>query len=122
MAVELQLPVMLPTLSCHVRFRPSDFNLEPTLMFEDRGQGLNNAIKDASDIVDSIKAAVAGTQSLAHGITAYDDEMRARGTREVELSFQQMQMSERKAMKDSPMFKIGHGRNDATKTPAANGV
>lgn len=88
-------------------------------MFADRGQGLNNAIKDAADIVDVIKAAVAGTQSLEDGITAYETEMRTRGTKEVELSFQQAKATEKKDLNDSPMFTIGHRRNDEAKSDSS---
>lgn len=69
-------------------------------------------MKDASDIVDAIKAAVAGTQTLAEGISAYDTEMRARGTEEVKLSYEQMLASQTGDLTESPMFRIGHARND----------
>ena len=84
------------------------------LIFIDRGQGLNNALKDASDVVDATKAAVSGTQSLSDAITAYEDEMRPRGATEVALSFEQAQKSATKDLLDSPIFKMGHSRNDVT--------
>lgn len=70
-------------------------------------------MKDAGDIVDAIKAAVAGTQTLAEGVTAYAEEMRARGTKEVELSYQQMLDSNKGDLSQSPMFRFGYTRNDA---------
>ena len=80
----------------------------------DRGQGFNNAIKDASDIVDAIKAALAETTPLAEGITAYEDEMRVRGSTEVDLSFKQMLASNAKDLIGSPMFTMGHAKNDGS--------
>ncbi|KAF1360042.1 hypothetical protein EJ07DRAFT_177929 [Lizonia empirigonia] len=49
---------------------------DPTARPSERGQGLNNAIKDAFDLVDAIKAAVAGEQSLEEAITDYEAEMK----------------------------------------------
>ena len=77
----------------------------------ERGQGLNNAIKDASDIVDAIVAATAGEISLAEAIGAYEAEMKPRGVREVALSLEQaLKARDKDTMKDSPLFKLGFGR------------
>jgi len=77
----------------------------------DRGQGLNNAMKDASDIVDAIKVAFAGKKTLSETISAYEDEMRPRGAKEVALSLEQaVKTRDWASVKDSPIFKIGHSK------------
>ena len=73
---------------------------------------MNNALKDASDIVDAINAAVTGTRSLSDGISEYEKEMRVRGAKEVALSFEQAQKSAAKNLQESPIIKMGHERND----------
>ena len=52
----------------------------------DRGQGLNNAMKDASEIVDGLTSAFNGKQSLKEVIKSYEAEMIPRGATEVGLS------------------------------------
>ncbi|KAF2483759.1 putative monooxygenase [Neohortaea acidophila] len=80
-------------------------------MLPNRGQGLNNALKDASDLVDAIKAAVAsGSSDLSEGITVYEEEMRARGTKEVDLSYEAWMTTRNKKTFDSPLFKFGYTR------------
>jgi 2-polyprenyl-6-methoxyphenol hydroxylase-like FAD-dependent oxidoreductase len=77
----------------------------------ERGQGLNNAIKDASDIVDAIKAVVAGRQSLQKAISEYEAEMKPRGAKEVALSLEQaIKARDMSTIKDSPIFKVGWQR------------
>ncbi|KAK3072892.1 hypothetical protein LTR53_005995 [Teratosphaeriaceae sp. CCFEE 6253] len=80
--------------------------------YADRGQGLNNAIKDASDLVNAIKLAVSGEQPLGELITAYEAEMRPRGTKEVALSSEQANIpnTEGDSFMKSPVFKYGLGR------------
>ncbi|KAL8722376.1 MAG: hypothetical protein Q9181_007501, partial [Wetmoreana brouardii] len=80
-------------------------------MVPQRGQGLNNAIKDASDIVDAIKAAISREMSLKEAITAYEAEMKPRGAREVALSLEQALKGRNKnTIKDGPLFKLGWQR------------
>jgi 2-polyprenyl-6-methoxyphenol hydroxylase-like FAD-dependent oxidoreductase len=77
----------------------------------ERGQGLNNAIKDASDIVDAIKAATAGETTQREAITTYEAEMKPRGAKEVELSLEQaLKARDANTIKDSPLFKHGWQR------------
>ncbi|KAL1861556.1 hypothetical protein Daus18300_008819 [Diaporthe australafricana] len=78
-------------------------------MVPQRGQGLNNAMKDAANLVDAIKAAlITREQTLKDAIDAYETEMKARGTREVELSLEQARKaSNSQAIKESPIFKFG---------------
>jgi hypothetical protein len=74
----------------------------------ERGQGLNNAIKDASDLVDAIKAVKGGTTTLEEAITAYETEMKPRGAKEVALSLEQaLKARDKDTIKDSPIFKLG---------------
>jgi len=48
----------------------------------DRGQGLNDAMKDAAEIVAAIEGAYAGNKSLKDAIHAYEAEMIPRGAEE----------------------------------------
>ncbi|KAM3067369.1 hypothetical protein ACMFMF_009860 [Clarireedia jacksonii] len=81
-------------------------------MVPQRGQGLNNAIKDASDIVDAIKAVKAGATTLGEAITAYEAEMKPRGAKEVALSLEQaLKARDKDTIKDSPIFKLGWQRS-----------
>lgn len=56
------------------------------LSCSDRGQGLNNAMKDASEIVDALTAVYKGKWSLEEAIDAYEAEMIPRGALEVTLT------------------------------------
>lgn len=66
-------------------------------------------MKDAANLVDAIKAALVTRETtLKDAIDAYESEMKPRGTREVNLSLEQARKaSNSKAIKDSPIFKIG---------------
>lgn len=66
-------------------------------------------MKDAANLVDAIKAALFTREiTLKDAIDAYEGEMKPRGTREVNLSLEQARKaSNSKAIKDSPIFKIG---------------
>lgn len=67
---------------------------QPTLsriadMSVDRGQGLNHAIQDASNLVAAIKCTVQEGDDLGEKITAYDAEMLERGSTEIKISLAQ---------------------------------
>lgn len=66
-------------------------------------------MKDAANLVDAIKAALSNHKwTLKDAIDAYESEMKPRGVREVNLSLEQARKaSNSKAIKDSPIFKIG---------------
>lgn len=66
-------------------------------------------MKDAANLVDAIKEAlVVRTTTLKDSIDRYESEMKSRGVREVNLSLEQARKaSNSKAIKDSPIFKIG---------------
>lgn len=66
-------------------------------------------MKDAAHLVDVIKKAlIAREQTLKDAIDAYEREMKPRGVREVSLSLEQARKaSDSKAIKDSPILKIG---------------
>jgi hypothetical protein len=55
----------------------------------ERGQGLNNAMKNACNLVDAVKAFVAGERALRDVITTHEAEMKPRGATEVALSMEQ---------------------------------
>lgn len=69
-------------------------------------------MKDAADIVDAIKLAVSGQRTLAEAVSAYEEEMRPRGTKEVQMSLEQAEKSRPAALHDSPLFKTGHQKYD----------
>ncbi|KAL8747115.1 MAG: hypothetical protein Q9190_000978 [Brigantiaea leucoxantha] len=88
-------------------------------MLPQRGQGLNNAVKDASDIVDAIKAAVYEEKTLQEAVSEYEAEMKPRGAKEVALSLEQaLKARDMNTLKDSPLFKLGWQR-DKTSVAAA---
>jgi 2-polyprenyl-6-methoxyphenol hydroxylase-like FAD-dependent oxidoreductase len=66
-------------------------------------------MKDAANLVDAIeKALITREQTLKDAIDAYESEMKPRGVREVNLSLEQARKaSDSKAIKDSPICKIG---------------
>lgn len=81
-------------------------------MLPDRGQGLNNAMADARLLVDAIISAVVEKKStLGEAVTAYDDEMRPRGAKEVKLSYSQaLATRDFNSVANSPIFKVGHAK------------
>ncbi|EXJ76522.1 uncharacterized protein A1O5_01030 [Cladophialophora psammophila CBS 110553] len=81
-------------------------------MLPNRGQGLNNAMQDAAEIVDAVKLAVSGTSPLADAVTAYEDGMRPRGARDVALSLETASKLYVSELRESPMFKVGLQKMD----------
>lgn len=80
-------------------------------MLPHRGQGLNNAVKDASDLVDAVQAAVTGSKSLHEAVTAYEEEMKPRGAKEVAMSLEQAKSSRNvETWKESSVSRFGHRR------------
>lgn len=81
-------------------------------MLPDRGQGLNNAMADARLLVDAIVSAVVEkTATLSEAVTAYEDEMRPRGAKEVKLTYQQAVASrDFSTIANSPIFRVGHAK------------
>ncbi|WPH01317.1 putative monooxygenase, protein [Acrodontium crateriforme] len=81
-------------------------------MLPQRGQGLNNAMKDASDLVDAFKIAISGECTLQEAITGYEHEMKPRGSKEVALSYEQaVKARDQSTILDSPIFKLGWKRD-----------
>jgi len=94
------------TLTCHV----------------DRGQGLNNAIQDAANLVSAIKSIVLGGEDLEKAIMAYDKEMIDRGGAEVNLSLTQtLRAHDWDKFIDSPLMK-GCGLYRHNQMKATNSV
>ena len=78
-------------------------------------------MKDASDVVEAIKVAVSGSKMLCDTIGAYEDEMRARGAKEVALSLEQAEKSRDFAtLMESPIFKLGHDRSQPLDPPKSS--
>ena len=78
-----------------------------TLNFLDRGQGLNNAIQDAAELMGAIGAVVSGASSLNDAVTAYEVSMRPRGARDVALSSETAKKCRIEDVLSGPMFKVG---------------
>ena len=74
----------------------------------DRGQGLNNALQDASNFVSAILSVFKGSASLAEAVQAYDDEVLERGQTEMDISLKQSYfIHDWDTLMQSPMVKIG---------------
>ncbi|KAJ4985309.1 hypothetical protein SVAN01_09160 [Stagonosporopsis vannaccii] len=79
-----------------------------TMHFADRGQGLNNALQDASNFVSTIVSVSSGSASLAEAVQAYDDEVLERGQTEMDISLKQSYfIHDWETLMQSPMVKIG---------------
>ncbi|KAK3655385.1 hypothetical protein LTR22_010270 [Elasticomyces elasticus] len=73
-----------------------------------RGQGLNNAMEDAAQLVERITGAPASANGWRGAVSAYDEEMRARGLRDVNIGEQSAIMfHDFNKMLESPMAKLG---------------
>ena len=76
----------------------------------DRGQGLNNALQDASNLVDALTENAA-RGDLRKAIDAYEVEMRERAGKEVHISKEQAtKVSNWKTLMDTPMVRLGMKR------------
>jgi len=86
-------------------------------MLPHRGQGLNNAIMDAALLAEALREFHDGQKTLAEAIQGYEDDMRPRGTKEVETTLETMKTQAECDLKKSPLFTIGlHRPEDATST------
>ncbi|KAF1850080.1 FAD/NAD(P)-binding domain-containing protein [Cucurbitaria berberidis CBS 394.84] len=73
-----------------------------------RGQGLNNALQDASNFVSALLKVQIGGQSLQQAVQEYDDEVLERGTLEMSISLKQtLFIHNWETLMQSPMVKIG---------------
>jgi 2-polyprenyl-6-methoxyphenol hydroxylase-like FAD-dependent oxidoreductase len=73
-----------------------------------RGQGLNNALQDSSNLVAAIQKVVNGEQGLREAIDEYDKEMLERGMLEMNISLKQtLFIHNWKTLMQSPMVKMG---------------
>jgi 2-polyprenyl-6-methoxyphenol hydroxylase-like FAD-dependent oxidoreductase len=73
-----------------------------------RGQGLNNALQDASNFVAAMVEAASGTTQLKDAIDAYDKEVLERGTLEMQVSLKQtLFIHNWDTLMQSPMVKMG---------------
>jgi 2-polyprenyl-6-methoxyphenol hydroxylase-like FAD-dependent oxidoreductase len=80
-------------------------------MLPHRGQGLNNAFMDAAEIVNALKNVQSGGKSLRQAIQDYEEEMRPRGSEEVDLSIETMMtQSTPKTFARSPLQRLGMHR------------
>ncbi|KAF2621178.1 FAD/NAD(P)-binding domain-containing protein [Macroventuria anomochaeta] len=73
-----------------------------------RGQGLNNALQDASNFVSIMVSVSKGSATLAEVVQAYDDEVLERGQTEMDISLKQSYfVHDWDKLMQSPMVKIG---------------
>ncbi|KAF2194145.1 FAD/NAD(P)-binding domain-containing protein [Zopfia rhizophila CBS 207.26] len=73
-----------------------------------RGQGLNNALQDASNFVSAIQDVDSGKRSLEEAVSEYDKEVLERGVLEMQISLKQtMLIHNWQTLMASPMVKMG---------------
>ncbi|KAK6435283.1 hypothetical protein LTR95_008529 [Oleoguttula sp. CCFEE 5521] len=73
-----------------------------------RGQGLNNCIRDAREVVTRMVRHVDGEISLSDAVAEYESEMLDRGAAEVRTSMEQsLKCHNWETFQDSPVMKIG---------------
>ncbi|OAL30124.1 hypothetical protein AYO20_08927 [Fonsecaea nubica] len=73
-----------------------------------RGQGLNNAFQDAEKLVSELSEVRKGNKTLEHAVRAYEEEMKARSLKEIEVSLMQTRMVHNwDTLMSAPMFKAG---------------
>lgn len=76
-----------------------------------RGQGLNQALQDASDLVDEFVAVQKGDVSLKDAVVRYETAMRERALTEIPVSIAQAQMIHNfDTLMEAPFFKHGMNR------------
>lgn len=76
-----------------------------------RGQGLNNAVQDASNFVSAIKQVATGLAELREALVAYGDEVRARASAEAAASYRAVYSAHHfEALMESPLVKLGQRR------------
>lgn len=105
---------MLPIQCCLVRLS-SSFSRAWRLLIRvclDRGQGLNNAVRDIAELLGAIKSIISGHVTLETGITSYENAMRPRGARDVELSLEAGKKMRLSDVMDSPFVKMGFAKQD----------
>ncbi|KAF2096666.1 FAD/NAD(P)-binding domain-containing protein, partial [Rhizodiscina lignyota] len=87
-----------------------------------RGQGLNNALEDASQLNRAIRAIVAGELPIKDAIDAYDAEVLARGSKEIQVSCRQgysnhfWDVWQRSVTRKNGMFKVKEQGQDFNKS------
>ena len=97
---------LLPRLYRHTDIQP---------VLPHRGQGLNNAICDAAHLLDALKEVFDGSKNLEQAIKEYEDEMRPRGAKEVNLTYQRMLLTAEGRFGESAMANIGFNKAPSTR-------
>ncbi|KIW24233.1 uncharacterized protein PV07_09961 [Cladophialophora immunda] len=73
-----------------------------------RGQGLNNAFQDAEKLVSELREAQKGAKTLEQAVRAYEEEMKTRSLKEIEISLMQSRMVHNwETLMGAPMIKAG---------------
>ena len=85
-----------------------------------RGQGLNNALQDAAELVEQLKAVKSGEKSLSGAVGAYEKDMKERTLVEIPISVAQARMVHNfDTLLNAPFFK--HGMNKYKEEMEAKG-
>lgn len=71
-------------------------------------------MQDAGELYDAIEAIASGKSSLEVVITSYEDAMRPRGVKDVELSLEAGQKMHVSYLQDSPFLKMGFHKPKGT--------
>lgn len=81
-------------------------------------------MQDVGELYDAIKVVAAGKSSLEPEITSYEDSMRPRGVKDVELSLETGQKMHVSYLQDSPFLKMGfhQPKGDEQSTINSDGV
>lgn len=88
-----------------------------------RGQGLNNCLNDAANLVAGLVEVSKGAKRIESVLTEFGEEVVTRGVAEVEMSRQtSMGVHNWDKFMDSPVMKHGVARVDPVKTPKVDVV
>jgi 2-polyprenyl-6-methoxyphenol hydroxylase-like FAD-dependent oxidoreductase len=93
-------------------------------LVQDRGQGLNNSILDASNLMRQLeKADLASADGFSKAISAYEKELWERGNEAVLSSNENtLSLHDWAKLQQSPLFKAGLSRKVASKTATEQGA
>ena len=80
-------------------------------MLPHRGQGLNNAMQDADELIEAITKVVFENAALDSAIAEYEGAMIPRGAKEVELSLQTAHMSIGEGMAEDFKWRYSYDQN-----------
>ncbi|KAK0882262.1 hypothetical protein LTR87_004010 [Friedmanniomyces endolithicus] len=87
-----------------------------------RGQGLNNGLEDAAQLTERLVKVKADAGRWREAVLEYDEEMRARGVREVDISQQSaLMLHDYDKVLESPLAKMGIVKSQGEDLKCADG-